>query len=287
MIDLFKTGDLIIYSTHGVCRIDDISDMTVAGETKSYYTLHPINNAQKLQISIPVDSDKVMMLTLLEAKEAKEILESFRSPGVEWNPHPNNRNREFLNVVHSGNRHDIAQVINTLARRQSEAILLNKKLYEQDRKILENAKTILVKELSLALELSEEIINDRRIQECCQSFGEIRRQAVSFGVEIIQMIFKSHHRPRNFFRIINAGYDSATFLLCRETLYQNVNPGRYEQISRLFIANDGVWFTRFFLRPMHRTAVEMARINQWSGSIFGVVAKKRFRSEVHNPPGGN
>lgn len=161
MIDLFKTGDLIIYSTHGVCRIDNISDMTVAGETKSYYTLHPINNAQKLQISIPVDSDKVMMLTLLEAKEAKEILESFRSPGVEWNPHPNNRNREFLNVVHSGNRHDIAQVINTLARRQSEAILLNKKLYEQDRKILENAKTILVKELSLALELSEEIIDQQ------------------------------------------------------------------------------------------------------------------------------
>lgn len=162
VIDLFKAGDLIIYSTHGVCRIDDISDKTVADETKSYYTLHPINNAQKLQISIPVDSDKVMMLTLLEADEAKEILESFRSPGAEWNPHPNNRNREFLNIVHSGNRHDIAQVVNTLTRRQIEATLTNKKLYEQDRKILENAKTILVKELSLALDLTEEVI-DRKI----------------------------------------------------------------------------------------------------------------------------
>jgi len=155
VIDLFKKGDLMIYSTHGVCQIDDISDKTIAGETKSYYTLHPINNTQKLQISIPVDSDKVMMLTLLEATEAKSILESFRSPGVEWNPHPNNRNREFLNVVHSGNRQEIAQVINTLARRKAEADLLNKKLYEQDRKILENAKTILVKELSLALKQSE------------------------------------------------------------------------------------------------------------------------------------
>jgi len=158
VIDLFKTGDLIIYSTHGVCRIDDISDKTIADETKSYYTLHPINNAQKLQISIPVDSDKVMMLTLLDAEEASTILESFRSPGVEWNPHPNNRNREFLNVVHSGDRHEIAQVVNTLARRQAEALRSNKKLYEQDRKILENAKTILIKELSLSLDLSEETI---------------------------------------------------------------------------------------------------------------------------------
>lgn len=164
VIDLFKAGDLIIYSTHGVCRIDDISDKTVAGETKSYYTLHPINNSQKLQISIPVDNDNVMMLTLLEADEALEILESFRSPGVEWNPHSNNRNREFLNVVHSGNRHEIAQVVNTLSRRQIEALQANKKLYEQDRKILENAKTILVKELSLALERSESDI-ERQIGE--------------------------------------------------------------------------------------------------------------------------
>ena len=167
VIDLFKAGDLIIYSTHGVCRIDDISNKTVAGETKSYYTLHPINNTQKLEISIPVDNDSIMMLTLLEADEATVILESFRSPGVEWNPHSNNRNREFLNVVHSGNRHDIAQIINTLTRRQVEALQSNKRLYEQDRKILENAKTILIKELSLALDLSEEAI-DRKISTYLQ-----------------------------------------------------------------------------------------------------------------------
>ena len=164
VIDLFTAGDLIIYSTHGVCRIDNISDKTVAGETKSYYTLHPIHNTQKLEISIPVDNDSIMMLTLLEADEATVILESFRSPGVDWNPHSNNRNREFLNVVRSGNRHDIAQVINTLSRRQIEAVHANKKLYEQDRKILENAKTILVKELSLALNQQESDI-DRKISK--------------------------------------------------------------------------------------------------------------------------
>jgi CarD family transcriptional regulator len=78
---MFNIGDLIIYSSHGICCIDDICEKTYTGVAKNYYVLHPTENSN-LEISVPVDSDKVTMLELLNREEAEEIIESFTIPGA-------------------------------------------------------------------------------------------------------------------------------------------------------------------------------------------------------------
>lgn len=60
---MFKVGDCIIYSAHGVCRIDDICEKNFSSEKKLYYVLHPLEDS-RLKISVPVDSHKVNMLAL-------------------------------------------------------------------------------------------------------------------------------------------------------------------------------------------------------------------------------
>lgn len=73
---MFNIGELIIYSAHGICRIDDICEKTYFGVTKNFYILHPVVD-YRLTISTPVDNNKVVMLELLSKEEAEEILESF------------------------------------------------------------------------------------------------------------------------------------------------------------------------------------------------------------------
>ena len=80
---MFNVGDLIMYSTHGICQIDEICEKTYLDVTKIYYVLHPLNN-NKLKISTPVDNDKVMMLEIMDKERAETILESFKLPGIEW-----------------------------------------------------------------------------------------------------------------------------------------------------------------------------------------------------------
>src|SRR5881227_3599734 len=100
---MFKTGDLIIYSGHGICRVDDICDKTYAGITKTYYVLHPIENNHQLTISTPVDNDKTIMLKLLNKEEAEKILESFNSDGVDWIEKPQLRGHVYPEIVNTGN----------------------------------------------------------------------------------------------------------------------------------------------------------------------------------------
>ncbi|RDU34625.1 CarD family transcriptional regulator [Neobacillus piezotolerans] len=157
---MFSIGDFMIYSAHGICKVDDICEKTVSGITKTYYVLHPIDNYGDLTISSPVDNEKVNMLELMTQGEANELLESFRYPGLKWIENPNIRNRQYNDIVKTGNRKEIAKVVKTLMQKKLDAELHGKKLYESDRRLLDHIQHVLFKELAISLDTTVEEINE-------------------------------------------------------------------------------------------------------------------------------
>ncbi|MCG7343586.1 CarD family transcriptional regulator [Sporosarcina sp. ACRSL] len=156
---MFAIGDLIIYSGHGLCRINDIRERSFLGETKMYYELQPVENHAQLKISIPVDNEKVVMLELLDEQDANAILETFKRPGVEWIDNPNLRLRTYSDIVNKGDRNEIAKVVNTLIRMKNETEFRGKKLDPRDYKLLNDVKSILFKELAMSLKTTFDEIN--------------------------------------------------------------------------------------------------------------------------------
>ncbi|WP_075618842.1 CarD family transcriptional regulator [Paenisporosarcina indica] len=155
---MFNIGDVIIYSIHGLCQIDNICEKTFSDGTRTYYDLHPVGQSN-LTISIPVDNDKVVMLKLLNREEAEEILQSFRLPGTSWIEDLRLRNKKYRITVKTGNRTEIALVINTLMRKKLELSMQNMKLPDQDLTLLNTIQTLLFTEIAHALDCSiEEII---------------------------------------------------------------------------------------------------------------------------------
>ncbi|GFN32952.1 CarD family transcriptional regulator [Paenibacillus xylaniclasticus] len=157
---MFEVGSLIIYSAHGICRIDGISEKTISGVSKHYYDLHPLRSAG-LKISIPVDNDSILMLDLIERDEAEVIIESFRSPGVEWIDKSSDRNHTYSNILNSGDRKEIAKVINTLMRQKHKLQSNHKKLNQQDQNMLNSTQQILFNEIAISLDTTYDAILDR------------------------------------------------------------------------------------------------------------------------------
>src|SRR5699024_10340631 len=118
---MFDIGDLVVYSTHGVCQIDDIYEQTIIGKTREYYKLHPVENEQHLTINAPVDGKGISIMEIMDEQEAKDVLQVFRKPSKED----------------------------------------NKKLNGSDRDLLRTARSALVTELSISLDISIEIINKK------------------------------------------------------------------------------------------------------------------------------
>lgn len=157
---MFKVGDLIIYSTHGVCKIDDICEKSFRDVTREYYILHPLDEPE-LTISVPVDNEQVVMLDIMGKDEAKSILKSFEEPGIEWIEDAKQRNKKYTMLINSGDRDKIVKIANTLMRKQKEAKLNKERMYDQDQKMLEQIQKIMFQELAASLDTSVEKIIEK------------------------------------------------------------------------------------------------------------------------------
>lgn len=157
---MFKEGDLVIYSTHGICKIVDICTKTYSGITRTYYVLHPIEDSN-LTIQCPTDNKQNVMQEMMNEGEAEEILESFKNPEINWIEKPNDRKRYFADMIKTGNREIIAKIVNTLLRKKWKVENNGKKLAEADNRVLCSIQNILFKELAYSLNTSFETINKK------------------------------------------------------------------------------------------------------------------------------
>jgi CarD family transcriptional regulator len=157
---MFDIGDVIIYSEHGLCQIDDICEKTFAGVTRTYYILHPLAQ-ENLQISTPIDNNKVVMLKTMEREEAEQLLESFKQPGIAWIEEHKKRYHQYLELIQTGDRKVIADIAITLMQKNLELKENNKRLYDQDRKLLQTIQNILFNEMAMSLNTSFEEIEER------------------------------------------------------------------------------------------------------------------------------
>jgi CarD family transcriptional regulator len=157
---MFHVGELIIYSAHGVCQIDDICEKTFLDETRTYYVIHPLEDP-KLTINIPTDYESEAVLQLIERDDAENILNSFGQPGIEWIENGNQRAQIYHEIINTGSRQEISKVVNTLMRRKHEAESNGKKLGQADLRTLSSVQKILFAELAISLETSFESIAGR------------------------------------------------------------------------------------------------------------------------------
>ncbi|CAM5209647.1 CarD family transcriptional regulator OS=Ureibacillus acetophenoni OX=614649 GN=SAMN05877842_11596 PE=4 SV=1 [Ureibacillus acetophenoni] len=160
---MYSVGDLIMYSSHGICEIDDITEKSFSNQTKTYYVLHPLNN-QNLVINIPIHSDKINLQDVVDQDTALRIIDSFKKPGVEWIEKSNHRIHLYSETIKHGDRFEIARIVNTMMVKKQDEELLGKKLGSQDMKLLTTIQNILFVELALSLKTTSDDIYQRAIK---------------------------------------------------------------------------------------------------------------------------
>jgi CarD family transcriptional regulator len=172
---MFKIGDLLIYSGHGICKVEDICDKTYAGITRTYYVLQPVGENQQLTISTPVDNDKTVIMSLINKEDAIRIIESFRSEGTPWIERHQLRAQVYNETVRKGHRMDIAKVANTLIRKKHELEMAGRKFHENDIKLLTSIQNILYEELAQALHTTYQSIMEQ-IHQLVLGHNQVREE---------------------------------------------------------------------------------------------------------------
>lgn len=146
----FAVGDKVVYPHHGAAVVERIENKVVFGEEREYLVLRLAYG--ELTLNVPADNiEGVGLREVIDLDEVEEVYEVLRSKDVRM---PTNWSRRFKNHVEklkSGDVYQVAEVVRNLSLRDRE-----KGLSAGEKKMLSQARQILVSELIFAIDGSQE-----------------------------------------------------------------------------------------------------------------------------------
>ena len=150
---MFKVGEKVVYPAHGVGEIEAIRMQVISGTEKRFYMLRILDTDMK--IMIPVDNvESVGLRKVIDRHMVSQVYKVLRQKKVEADQQTwNRRYREYTEKIKTGSILEIAKVLRDLFVLKGD-----KELSFGERKMLDTARNLLVKELSIARSHSEDKI---------------------------------------------------------------------------------------------------------------------------------
>ena len=141
---MYNIGDKVVYPMHGAGVIEDIEEREILGKTQKYYVMKmPLGD---MKVMIPMSNcDGIGIRDVISSDTADSVLASFKEEVEDFTQSWNKRYRENMLKIKSGDIFEVARVVKALMCRDRE-----KGLSTGERKMLTNAKQILISELVLA-----------------------------------------------------------------------------------------------------------------------------------------
>ena len=149
----FNVGDKAVYPAHGVAEVVGLETREIGGNKQTFYILKILDTGTKIMIPTR-NVSAVGLREVIAEQEVKEVYSILKSKeiaveGQTWN----RRYREYMDKIKTGSVFEIAEVLRDLSVLRS-----SKELSFGERKMLDTARNLLVKELAIAKAHTEEKI---------------------------------------------------------------------------------------------------------------------------------
>lgn len=158
MRKLFNIGDMVVYGSQGVCKIDAIQEKQIGKAVMNYYVLKPVFN-ENTSVFVPVENATLTskMQDLLTRSQAKELINEVANIEILKSTDENHKREQYKNIIASGDHKALISLIKTIVAEREKRRVTGKKLNMNDEQVLRKAETLLYSELAVVygVELSE------------------------------------------------------------------------------------------------------------------------------------
>jgi CarD family transcriptional regulator len=145
-----SVGDKAVHPAHGLGEITAIEHREIGGAKGEFFILRILDNG--MRVMVPRASAQASGLRpVMSSKEADKVLETMRAREVAVDLQPwSRRFRAYTEMIKSGSPHEVAKVLRDMYR-----LKFDKELSFGERRLLDQAKSLLMKELAAAKGMTE------------------------------------------------------------------------------------------------------------------------------------
>jgi len=149
---VFEIGDYVMKTSKGVCHIDDITRLDMAGidKDKLYYVMTPLDGKGST-LYVSVDTAESSIRAAMTKGEAEDVIDAI--PGIEatWIDNEKLREQRYKEAVRSGSPEALIGIIKTIYSRKKMREDQGKKNTAVDERYFKQAEDLLYAEIAFAL----------------------------------------------------------------------------------------------------------------------------------------
>ncbi|MEG0614478.1 MAG: CarD family transcriptional regulator [Oscillospiraceae bacterium] len=178
---MYQIGDLVIYGSTGVCRIENISrskdipTLRCLKEDSNYYILEPLY--QNGTIYTPVDNPKVFMRSVISREEAETLIDYIPTVKAEgfFSQSMSELKEHYEAATRTHNCTDLIKLVMSIYAKKRYVEQQNHKFGQIDERYMKQAEEMLSGEFSVALGIAKDEV---------QSYVTTRVTALQGDVEL-------------------------------------------------------------------------------------------------------
>jgi CarD family transcriptional regulator len=146
----FQVGDKAYYPVHGIAEVVGLEKREIGAKATHVYILRIADSG--LKIIVPTDNaEAVGLRAIMSVADVREVFSILRSTEVTTDHQTwNRRQREYMDKIKTGSAYEIAEVLRDLY-----LLRRHKDLSFGERRMLETARGLLVREIAIARKEAE------------------------------------------------------------------------------------------------------------------------------------
>lgn len=151
---MFNIGDKVVYPMHGAGVIEAVETREVLDERQQYYIMRlPIGD---MKVMIPLNNvEEIGLRQIIDEEGVTKVFDILKGEKSKMSQNWNRRYRANMEKIKSGDIFEVAEVVRNLSIRDRE-----RGLSTGERKMLDTARQILISELVLAQDTTEEAVEE-------------------------------------------------------------------------------------------------------------------------------
>lgn len=152
----FKVGDIAVYPAHGVGKISSIEHREISGNKQQFYIMKIMDNGMTIMVP-KSNATRVGLREVIGEEQVDIVYEILQERDIAIdNQTWNRRYREYMDKIRTGSIYEIAEVLRDLM-----LLRYQKELSFGERKMLDTARNLIVKELAIAEDLTEQEVAEK------------------------------------------------------------------------------------------------------------------------------
>ena len=140
---MYQHGQMVVYGSHGVCKLIDIETRNVDKKDVEYYALEPTSQ-QGTRFYVPVHNKAVAgkLRNLLSREQWNALIADTMLHFDAWVPDENRRVAQYREIINRADPRELMTIVRPLRNHREKQIAAGRKFHISDATILKNAESL-------------------------------------------------------------------------------------------------------------------------------------------------